>query len=115
MSSKPRPIHITRPLRSAPDEAEPSFSYERDSYLGGKEMDVDDEFHRKLAGTRRETSGSSFWRSSTSSDASGPPLSSVNIQGKSNGQSKKQSGIAEALQPHDSSRRAPVSFVSCAS
>ena len=97
-SSRPRPIHNNlhhREIRSTPDEAEPSFSYEQESFMAQDRAhegadDVEDEFHRRLAqqqsGQRRESSGShsggggSFWRSSTSESApQGPSFSSVNL------------------------------------
>ena len=58
-ASKPRPIHtLSRDLRNTPDEAEPSYSYEDNAFLGGLEDDVEDEFHRRLASTsKRDTSG----------------------------------------------------------
>lgn len=47
--SKPRPIHtIHRDLQDTPDDAEPSFSYERQSFLATQEEDMEDEFHRRL-------------------------------------------------------------------
>lgn len=79
MSSKPRPIAFPRDLRSTPDEAEPSYSYE-ESLLGAAELDVEDEFHRRLAGHRQSSSHGSFWRStSDASQANGPSFSSVHI------------------------------------
>ena len=69
--SKPRPIHSApRLLRETPDEAEPSYSYEAETFLGREEDDVEDEFHRRLASNRlaREGNGTtggasgSFWR-----------------------------------------------------
>ena len=48
--SKARPIHtIHRTLDETPHEAEPSFSYERNSFLLTAEEALEDEFHRKLA------------------------------------------------------------------
>jgi hypothetical protein len=83
--SKPRPIPLTRPLRSTPDEAEPSFSFEEESYLSNRAVDFEDDFHRRLTGTRREESGgSSFWRaSSVNSVAATPSFNSVHLRGKS--------------------------------
>jgi Leucine-rich repeat (LRR) protein len=99
-SSRPRPIsnHLQhREIRSTPDEAEPSFSYEQESFLAQDRAhegadDVEDEFHRRLAqqqsGQRRESSGShsgggsSFWRSSTDAQQ-GPSFSSVNLNSSS--------------------------------
>ena len=90
--SKPRPIHtMHRDLRDTPDEAEPSFSYEQESFLGREEDDMEDEFHRRLASTARvrESSGgmvsgpgdtgggggsrSSFWRTTSDSTWQGTP------------------------------------------
>ena len=48
--TRPRPIHsIHREIQDTPDEAEPSFSYERRSFLASQEEDMEDEFHRRLA------------------------------------------------------------------
>lgn len=80
--SKPRPIHnINRELRSQPDDAEPSFSYEQESFLmGAKEEDVEDEFHRRLQSSRRD-SGGSFWRTnSNSGEFAGPSFSSMSMK-----------------------------------
>lgn len=126
--SKPRPIHTHRALNSAPDEAEPSYSYERESYLGGKEVEVEDEFHRRLAGSRRENaysssggSGSSFWRTSTVSStgegSQGPSYQSATFKGH-NDNAKRRNGsgaIGEMLQPftdseHSNGSRDSVSF-----
>lgn len=75
-SSKPRPIHqLHRELRSQPDEAEPSLSYEQESFLMGREDDVEDEFHRRLQNTRRD-SGGSFWRT----EFGGPSFSSMSMK-----------------------------------
>jgi hypothetical protein len=101
-SSRPRPISNNlhhREIRSTPDDAEPSFSYEQESFMAQDRAhesadDVEDEFHRRLAqqqsGQRRESSGShsgggsSFWRSSTSESApQGPSFSSVNLNSNS--------------------------------
>jgi hypothetical protein len=87
--SKPRPIPLTRPLRSTPDEAEPSFSFEEESYLSNRAVDYEDDFHRRLttttSGARREESGgSSFWRaSSVNSVTATPSFNSVHLRGKS--------------------------------
>ena len=87
--SKPRPIHRPhRELRSTPDDAEPSYSYEQESFLGGREIDVEDEFHRRLAaGSRRESAGShgaasgnSFWRTSDSTISQTPNFSSMSLK-----------------------------------
>jgi hypothetical protein len=111
--SKPRPIHSSpRVLRSTPDEAEPSFSYEQESFLGDKEVDVEDEFHRRLAGSRRETAhssgiGQSFWRNSTTSSAGegsassqAPLFSSVSISAKNDSMREQRSSgvLADSMQ-----------------
>lgn len=102
-SSRPRPIHNNlhhREIRSTPDEAEPSFSYEQESFMASASNhegadDVEDEFHRRLAqqqsGHRRVSSGShsvgsSFWRSTVAENAAqqGPSFSSANINGYPN-------------------------------
>jgi hypothetical protein len=79
--SKPRPIHkLHRELNVQADEAEPSFSYEQESFLMGKEEDVEDEFHRRIDSTRRD-SGGSFWRTTGSSgDLAAPSFSSMSMK-----------------------------------
>ena len=80
--SGPRPIHQPhREIRSQPDDAEPSFSYEKESYLsGGREEDVEDDFHRRVSTSRRD-SGASFWRSTSSGENfGGPSFSSVSMK-----------------------------------
>ena len=60
-TSRPMPIHhLKRDLRSAPDEAEPSYSYEQESFLAQKEDEVEDAFHRKnnIHFHRRDSAGS---------------------------------------------------------
>lgn len=115
MSSKSRPIHnLHRPLVSTPDEAEPSYSYEQESFLGGREEDVEDDFYRRLgAGSRRESSGSqagasSFWRSSKEADASerGPSFSSVNMDDEQIVTVKERTGSAlSTCEPSPDSER----------
>lgn len=104
--SKPRPIHVTRPLRSAPDEAEPSFSFEEESFLSNRAVDYEDDFHRRLtsSGARREESGNnSFWRASSSgatSASASPSFSSVNLRGKSDVNTKeRKSNVVHAHTP----------------
>lgn len=108
--SKPRPIHlIPRAIQAVPDEAEPSFSYEQESFLSTKEEDAEDEFHRRLAaGSRREYSGgTSFWRTTTntsngensSSSSQGPYFSSVSISAKLAGGSEPNSSARADRQP----------------
>lgn len=80
--SRPRPIHQPpREIRSQPDEAEPSYSYEQESFLlGAREEAYEDDFHRRLQSTRRDTGGS-FWRtSSNSGDFPGPNFSSMSMK-----------------------------------
>jgi hypothetical protein len=93
MSNNPRPIHtIHRDLRETPDEAEPSFSYEQESFLGREEDDVEDEFHRRLASNSRAREGSggissgsgaggSFWRTDATPNwgQQGPNFNSARI------------------------------------
>lgn len=58
-SSRARPIHhLNRDLRSAPDEAEPSYSYEQESFLAQKEDDVEDAYFQKHPLNRRDSTGS---------------------------------------------------------
>ena len=88
-ATRPRPIQQPgREIRSMPDDNEPSYSYEEKSFLAaGKEQDVEDEFHRRLHGSRH--SGGSFWRTacnsnsnstSTSSGVGEPAFSSMNMR-----------------------------------
>ena len=54
--SKPRPIHtMHRTLRETPDEAEPSSSYEQESFLGRAEDEMEDEFHRRLSSSNNNS------------------------------------------------------------
>jgi len=113
--SKPRPIH--REIRSIPDDAEPSFSYEQESFMAAREDDVEDEFHRRLAGNRRESSGShggggsSFWRTTSDNKTEGaagvvqtPSFSSMNMNKSETtprAKERKSSGLlGAALQSH---------------
>eukprot|EP00934_Nitzschia_sp_Nitz4_P003673 Nitzschia sp. Nitz4//scaffold115_size69933//47363//53133//NITZ4_006008-RA/size69933-snap-gene-0.86-mRNA-1//-1//CDS//3329533517//3663//frame0 len=75
-ASKPRPIHtLPRDLRETPDEAEPSYSYEDHAFLSSSLDNVEDEFHRRLAGsTRGSNSGGGHGSSSTSAL---PPLTGL--------------------------------------
>jgi hypothetical protein len=58
-SSKPRPIHqLHRELRSTPDEAEPSYSYEQESFMAQREDEHEDAFHRNYPLNRRDSTGS---------------------------------------------------------
>jgi hypothetical protein len=79
-ATRPRPIHLPgREIRSVPDDNEPSYSYEEKSFLAaGKEQDVEDEFHRRLHGSRH--SGGSFWRTASNSSAGEPAFSSMNMK-----------------------------------
>ena len=79
--SNPRPIHkLHRELNVQADEAEPSFSYEQKSFLMGKEEDVEDDFHRRISSSRRD-SGGSFWRNTGSSgDLTAPSFSSMSMK-----------------------------------
>lgn len=98
-ASKPRPIQtVSRDLREIPDEAEPSYSYEDNAYLGGLEDDVEDEFHRRLAVASKPPSmvgGSSFWRT----DVPTLPTQPVTLK------ERKSSGglLGAALQLHSQS------------
>lgn len=80
--SNPRPIHkLHRELNVQANEAEPSFSYEQESFLMGRvEEDVEDEFHRRITSSRRD-SGGSFWRTTGSfGDLAAPSFSSMSMQ-----------------------------------
>ena len=100
MSSHPRPIPTPRVLNKTPDEAEPSFSYERESFMdGGKHLDVEDEFHRRLAGSRNSHShGNSFWRTSTTNGEAAPSFASVKFAARSEGV-KTRNGSASLGSP----------------
>ncbi|GKY97822.1 hypothetical protein MPSEU_000740300 [Mayamaea pseudoterrestris] len=94
--STPRPIHnLHREIRSTPDEAEPTYSFERESFLlASPELEKEDEFHRRLqhathkttggggggnvnaANTAINSGGGSFWRSS-SAESSQPLFTSA--------------------------------------
>lgn len=87
--SKPRPIHVLhRELQTAPDAAEPSLSYERESFLNDNIEDAEDEFHRRLQTNRRDSAGPSagisFWRSSSDAKPSVPSFSSMQLNEKRN-------------------------------
>lgn len=70
MTSRARPIHQPpREIRREPDETEPSFSYEQESFLPKSEDEVEDEFHRRLTGTN-------FWRGG----GEGPSFNSMNMK-----------------------------------
>lgn len=98
--SNPRPIH--RELNDEADEAEPSFSYEQESFLMGREEDVEDEFHRRLNSTRRDAGGS-FWRTSGSSgELAGPSFSSMSM--------KQRQDSTASLSEKKSTARPGVSF-----
>jgi hypothetical protein len=104
MSNNPRPIHtIHRDLRETPDEAEPSFSYEQESFLGREEDDVEDEFHRRLASNSRAREGSggissgsgaggSFWRTDATPNwgQQGPNFNSARIIPNKDGTAAKE-------------------------
>ena len=103
--SKPRPFHtLPRDLRSTPDEKEPSHSYEQESFLGGKEVDVEDEFHRKLAAGPRREGGNSFWRTSTAGESSQTPsLMSVSLRKeKTDSVKERTSLLSGAMQQYES-------------
>ena len=69
--SKPKPIHTThRPLRETPDEAEPSFSYEQESFLAQSVDDLEDEFDRRLHISNRRASGGNGNNNNHSSSSS---------------------------------------------
>lgn len=90
MTSKPRPIHQPhREIRSTPDDTEPSFSYEQESFLPKSEEEIEDAFLAQL------NSRSSFWRSS-GSEGVGPAFSSMNMkQQRSEGTSENRGSSGE--------------------
>lgn len=127
--SKPRPIHrIHREIRSTPDEAEPSFSYEREqeTYLQNqKEADVEDEFHRRSSHPRNKNngergfssnkfhnSGTPFWRPTASSADSdnedtaavdrAPSFTSVQIETVKGQQPRQVSALSSSLRSTNS-------------
>lgn len=102
--SNSRPIHnLHREIRSTPDEAEPTFSFERESFLASPELEKEDEFLRRLQSNHKHTAsgggGGSFWRSS-SAESSQPVFSSavqhsaVNI--RSEAKKNKSAGLLSA-------------------
>ena len=105
--SKPRPIPITRTLRSAPDEAEPSFSFEEESFLSNnRALDFEDDFHRRLTSTgvrREESGGASFWRATSTgvnNAVNSPSFNSVNLRGESDVNGKERTAnVAHAQTP----------------
>lgn len=77
MTSKPRPIHQPpREIRSTPDDTEPSYSYEQESFLPKSEDEIEDQFFRRL------NSRENFWRSSDGGSV-GPSFSSMNMRQRS--------------------------------
>lgn len=83
-SSGARPIHqLSREIRSTPDESEPSYSYEQESFLAQKEDVVADQYHQKHMSRR---------------DSTGSHGSNNNLYGKepSNGKCKPSSASAAA-------------------
>jgi hypothetical protein len=131
--SKPRPVHSAPNIRSIPDEAEPSYSFEYELTLSRDRVDdVEDEFHRRLAGpssgTRRGANGSSsvasggggvgvgsgsvtggggagsFWRTDTSGWHQGPSFSSATLKPITINERKSSGGLlGAALQLHSQS------------
>ena len=84
MTSHPRPIHQPpREIRNAPDETEPSFSYEQESFLPKSEDEVEDEFHRRLTGTN-------FWRGGGGGE--GPSFNSMSMKQQQQQQERTSSG-----------------------
>lgn len=90
--SQPRPIHQPpREIQSQPHEAEPSLSYERDSFLLDKGDKEEDEFHRRSQlSTRRETGGNFWRRSGSSGDFAGPNFSSMSMKERQESAGEKQ-------------------------
>jgi Leucine rich repeat len=90
--SKPRPIHsVHREIRNQPDPAEPSFSYERESFLAAtldREEQVADDFHRKLAGSYRRSDSNSNSNNNSNSNSNsnsiGRNQSNVNSNNNNN-------------------------------
>jgi hypothetical protein len=93
--SNPRPIHQPhREIRHVPDETEPSYSYEQETFLPKSEDEVEDEFHRRL-----QFKGS-FWRTSDASSASvGPSFSSMNMDQQSGSDSPETKTEEESPLP----------------
>lgn len=111
--SRPRPVHQPpRELRSQPDDSEPSLSYERESFLGGKEVDFEDDFHRRVSQSKRSSEGGgggvSFWRSNTTGEnPGGPSFSSMSM--KPSGAPLRHSGSLLTPQPERKSLNASAS------
>ena len=96
--SNARPIHnLHREIRSTPDDAEPTYSFERESFLASPELEKEDEFHRRLQASYKGTGGGggggtgapaiggggSFWRSSSAESAQPVFTSAVQHNGTS--------------------------------
>jgi GTPase SAR1 family protein/Leucine-rich repeat (LRR) protein len=131
--SRPRPIHtIHRDIQDAPDAAEPSFSYERQSFLATQEEATEDEFHRRLTfqmptpnNVRRSDNNSSngsstsalnegdggvgsFWRSRGTSHSSAA-LSRGSSKGSKSSRAREISpSITSKKQPASSSYSSPL-------
>lgn len=103
--SDPRPIHYpSREIRTDPHESEPPrSSYEEPSPL----LDEEDEFHNKLSRNRRESSGGSFWRTSSGDS---PAFNSAQLKKAASessvrtesGNRSARSALADALQTQTS-------------
>jgi hypothetical protein len=112
--SNSRPIHnLHREIRSTPDEAEPTFSFERDSFLASPELEKEDEFHRRLQQTTyrgggggggnnssSNVGGGSFWRSSSAE--SSQPLFTSAVQHNSIGSNIIQNGDVSEVKKNKS-------------
>jgi hypothetical protein len=120
-STNPRPIHsLHREIRSDPDEAEPSYSFESEAFmLTAPELNTEDEFHRRLqlsssgnnTNSKRTSeggaAGASFWRSS-SAETTQPVFSSAvhsalrtNLEAKKAAHSKSTGLLSAALLDDD--------------
>lgn len=104
-SSRPRPIHsLPREIRSSPDEAEPTCSFENESFLlASPELEKEDEFHRRLqisnySKRNNDGTGGSFWRSS-SAESSLPAFSSAlhpAVRNSAEAKKNKSAGLLSA-------------------
>lgn len=97
--SKPRPIHsLHRDLRKQPDPAEPSFSYEKESFLKvDREEQFADEFHRRLDGAHNNLNSSGGHNSSFRrlENSSASAKSNNRINSSNSGTVNNGSGVSQ--------------------
>mmetsp|Transcript_25487 Transcript_25487/g.29118 ORF Transcript_25487/g.29118 Transcript_25487/m.29118 type:complete len:339 (-) Transcript_25487:35-1051(-) len=79
--SQPRPIYQPpQEIQSEPQEAQPSYSYEQKIFFSDKGDKEEDEFHRRLQSTKRESSGNFWRRSNSTGEFAGPSFSSMSMK-----------------------------------